>query len=86
MMLRVPLIQIIALIGALIVASVLPVPLLGVVLAEIRLLLVMVLGVAVLYLGVLVRRDELQPAPAAVVEPWYVSGEAPPLRETERGA
>lgn len=59
MSIRTPIIQINGLILALLIASFLPVPMLGIVLAEVRLLLVMVLGVALTYTGVLLRRQEL---------------------------
>jgi predicted phage tail protein len=58
-----PLIQIIALIGAMLIASFLPIPYLAVVLATVRLLLVMTLGVALIYLGVLIQRQAMQPVP-----------------------
>lgn len=70
LLLRVPLIRITALIVGLLISSFMPIPLLGVVLAEVRLLLVMVLGVALVYIGVLRQRGELKPAPAVVYEPW----------------
>ena len=78
MLAQTPLLQIIALIVGLLVGSLLPIPALGLVLAEIRLLLVMVLGVAVLYYGLLQREQELQHEPlAAAIEP---------LKELERGS
>ncbi|HEX6292856.1 MAG TPA: hypothetical protein VFZ66_26965 [Herpetosiphonaceae bacterium] len=58
---RTPLIQMIALLGALIVGSFFPIPYLGVILATVRLLLVMELGVALIYLGILIRRQQTQP-------------------------
>ena len=58
-----PLAQMIALIGAMLIASFLPIPYLAVVLATVRILLVMALGVALLYLGVLLRQEETQPVP-----------------------
>lgn len=82
MSLRMPLVQIILLIVGLLVCSVLPITGLAAVLAEVRLLLVMVLGVAVLYLGLLLRRGEYQLAPAIVDDSWMDE----PIRELERGA
>lgn len=58
-----PLVQLIALIGAMLIASFLPIPYLAVVLAAVRILLVMVLGVALIYLGVLLQRQDVQPVP-----------------------
>jgi hypothetical protein len=58
---RTPLLQMIALIGAMLVASFLPIPYLAVVLATVRVLLVMVLGVTLIYLGVLIQRLQAQP-------------------------
>jgi hypothetical protein len=58
-----PLVQMIALLGALLIASFLPIPYLAVVLATVRMLLMMVLGVALLYLGLLLRQEEAQPVP-----------------------
>lgn len=69
-LLRVPIIQLVALNVAMIVSSFLPIPLLGGVLAEVRLLLVMVLGVVLIYTGVLRGRGELKPQPVVVYEPW----------------
>jgi hypothetical protein len=58
-----PLVQLIALIGAMLIASFLPIPYLAVVLVTVRMLLVMVLGVALIYLGMLVRQEAMQPVP-----------------------
>lgn len=74
---RMPLLQIIALTMGLLLASVLPIPGLSLALAAVRLPLIMVLGVAVLYLGMLLRREELAHAPVPAI--------AAPLREAERG-
>lgn len=54
-MLRWPTVQIIGLIVVLMVVSFLPVPVVSVVLEPVRLLLLMVLGVACVYLGLLLR-------------------------------
>lgn len=58
MLLRTPLVQIMLLIVGLIVTSFLPIVGLAAALAEVRLLLLMVLGVAIMYAGVLQRRGE----------------------------
>jgi uncharacterized integral membrane protein len=51
----------IGLLLTLIVGSFLPIPYLGIVLATVRLLLVMELGVALVYLGIVLRRQVAQP-------------------------
>lgn len=68
MSLRMPLLQIMMLIVGLIVASFLAIPGLSAALAEVRLLLVMVLGVATLYLGIVQRRTELEVLPVVPTE------------------
>jgi hypothetical protein len=65
MSLRAPLVQISALIVGLLIASFLPIPYLAAPLAEVRFLLLMELGVAVIYGGILLRRAEHAPAPLA---------------------
>lgn len=82
MSLRMPLVQIILLIVGLLVASVLPITGLSVVLAEVRLLLVLVLGVALLYLGLMLRQGGHSLMPVVVEDAWLDE----PLRERERGA
>lgn len=81
MSLRMPLVQIILLIVGLLVCSVLPISGLAVVLAEVRLLLVMVLGVAVLYLGLLLHRGEHELVPVVVEDTWIDDR----INERERG-
>jgi|GEM_PF-7098490 len=78
MSLSAPLLQIMALILLLLVGSVLPIPGLANVLAQIRLLLVMVLGVATLYLGLTMRKEELQPLEVGQTDEV--------LHEVERGS
>lgn len=68
MSLRMPLLQIMMLIVGLMIASFLAIPGLSAALAEVRLLLVMVLGVATLYLGILQRRTELEVLPVVPTE------------------
>lgn len=63
MWLRTELVQIMAVIVAMIAASFFPIPYLGIVLATVRVLLIMVFGVALVYLGVLMRRQQLEPLP-----------------------
>lgn len=58
---RTELLQIMALIAAMIVVSFFPVPYLSIVLATVRLPLLMVFGVALIYLGVLLQRERLKP-------------------------
>jgi hypothetical protein len=65
MLWRVQLVQIMAVIAAMIVGSFFPIPYLGVVLETVRLLLVMVFGVSLIYLGVLIHRDQLYPQQAS---------------------
>jgi uncharacterized protein YacL len=67
-MLRWPLVQIVGLIVTLLIMSFLSVPILSVVLEPVRLLMMMVLGVALAYLGVLLRDRSSQPQ-TVVVEP-----------------
>ena len=81
MLLRVPLIQIILLNIALLVVSLLDLHGLSPALAEVRLPLVMVLGVAVLYLGLLLRNDRAQLLPVRQEDDWPDQ----PI-EIERGA
>lgn len=82
MSLRMPLVQIILLIVGLLVTSVLPITGLSVVLAEVRLLLMLVLGVALLYLGLMLRQGAHSLMPVVVEDAWLEE----PLRERERGA
>lgn len=77
MSLRIPLIQTMLVIVGLLVGSFLPIPILNVVIPEVRLLLVMELGVAMLYTGLLLRR---QPAQA----PLHVADDEP-LHAQQRG-
>lgn len=82
MSLRMPLVQIILLIVGLLVASFLSITGLSVVLAEVRTLLVMVLGVAVLYLGLMLRQGGHTLMPIVVEDVWPDEL----VRERERGA
>lgn len=82
MSLRMPLVQIILLIVGLLVASVLPITGLSVVLAEVRTLLVMVLGVALVYLGLMLRQGGQSLMPVVVEDRWLDEQ----LHERERGA
>jgi hypothetical protein len=82
MSLRMPLVQIILLIVGLLVCSALPITGLAVVLADVRLLLLMVLGVAALYLGLMLRRGEQALMPVVVDDSWLDDR----VHEAERGA
>lgn len=70
MSLRVPLVQIILLIVGLLLCSLLSISGLSAVLAEVRLPLLMVLGVALLYAGLLQRQEQTTLVPAPIEDRW----------------
>ncbi|MBV9787283.1 MAG: hypothetical protein JOZ51_03865 [Chloroflexi bacterium] len=74
---RTELLQIMALIAVMIVASFFPIPLLGMALAAVRVLLLLVFAVALIYLRVVTRRERL--------EPVRIQHEEDRLHEIERG-